>query len=114
MSSPLIDNSHDLTRRSALWLVAAALIVPRLSLLPRLQPFLFTKMLRRLGADFAVTVEETVDLQVVRRRLGVPADLAAFHTAEIAGYVIEGHVPASGCDGTLSLEPSVRNLHGHL
>lgn len=27
-------------------------------------------------------------------RLGVPQDLVSCHTAEVDGYVIEGHVPA--------------------
>jgi len=45
-------------------------------------------------AGFAVRVEETTNLQAVRKRLGVPADLAACHTAEVNGYVLEGHVPA--------------------
>jgi len=35
----------------------------------------------------------------VKRRLGVPDDLAACHTAEVAGYIIEGHVPAAASLG---------------
>ena len=56
-------------------------------------------------AGFAVTVEETADLEVVRKRLEVPADLAACHTAEVAGYVIEGHVPASAVRQLLEKRP---------
>ena len=48
--------------------------------------------LRRAG--FTVTVTDTADMQAVKTRLGVPAELASCHTAEIEGYVIEGHVPA--------------------
>jgi hypothetical protein len=33
------------------------------------------------------------DHEMVRKRLGVPDDLAACHTAEAEGYVIEGHMP---------------------
>jgi len=29
----------------------------------------------------------------LKRRLGVPDDLASCHTAEVEGFVIEGHVP---------------------
>jgi hypothetical protein len=47
-------------------------------------------------AGFAVTVEETADLEAVRKRLGVPADLTACHTAEIDGYVIEERPKAIG------------------
>ena len=46
-------------------------------------------------AGFPTKVLETKDLDAVKTRLGVPDDLAACHTAEISGYVIEGHVPAA-------------------
>jgi hypothetical protein len=45
-------------------------------------------------AGFPTKVLETNDLDAVKTRLGVPDDLAACHTAEVSGYVIEGHVPA--------------------
>ncbi len=40
-------------------------------------------------------VEEIIeaDIQAVKKRLGVPERLASCHTAEIDGYVVEGHVP---------------------
>src|SRR4029453_8548933 len=44
--------------------------------------------LRRNG--FKATVVKTADMQAVKTRLSVPAELAACHTAEIAGYIIEG------------------------
>ena len=43
----------------------------------------------------ATTLNDTPDMQAVKTRLRVPADLASCHTAEIAGDVIEGHVPAA-------------------
>lgn len=43
---------------------------------------------------FVVLVQEAADLKTVRARLGLPRALAACHTAEVAGYVLEGHVPA--------------------
>lgn len=42
---------------------------------------------------FAVEVRIVSDLGPVKARLGVPSALASCHTAEVAGYVIEGHVP---------------------
>jgi hypothetical protein len=59
---------------------------------------------------FAVTVDESADLQVVRKRLGVPADLAACHTAEVDGYVIEGHVPALAVRRLLRERPNAIGL----
>ena len=59
---------------------------------------------------FAVTVDESADLQVVRKRLGVPADLAACHSAEIDGYVVEGHVPALAVRRLLQERPEAIGL----
>jgi hypothetical protein len=61
-------------------------------------------------AGFAVTVEETTDLQPIKKRLGVPADLAACHTAEVDGYVLEGHVPAAAVRRLLEKRPTAIGL----
>jgi hypothetical protein len=45
-------------------------------------------------AGFPATGVDVDDLPALKERLGVPAELASCHTAEVAGYVIEGHVPA--------------------
>ena len=62
------------------------------------------------AAGFAVTIEETADLHTVRKRLRVPADLAACHTAEADGYVIEGHVPAAAVRRLLKERPNAVGL----
>lgn len=62
------------------------------------------------AAGFAVTVKETSNLRVVRKRLGVPADLAACHTAEVDGYVLEGHVPAVAVQRLLEKRPAAIGL----
>src|SRR5882724_12256246 len=119
MISPSIVHSRSLTRRSALGIVALALVMPR-SAFAQTPAILVHKdpdcsccagWVRHLkDAGFAVTVEETADLQVVRKRLGVPADLAACHSAEIAGYVIEGHVPALAVRKLLKERPDATGL----
>jgi hypothetical protein len=120
MNDPSIDHSHGLTRRSALWLAGAALIVPRSSALAQTSNILVHKdpncgccagWVRHLkAAGFAVTVEETASLQVVRKRLRVPADLAACHTAEVEGYILEGHVPAVAVRRLLEKRPAATGL----
>lgn len=64
--------------------------------------------LRKNG--FAVTVVETTEMQAVKARLGVPAELASCHTAEISGYVIEGHVPAQAITRLLTEKPDAIGL----
>src|SRR5262245_21874694 len=61
-------------------------------------------------AGFRTNVLERRDIDVVKKRLGVPDDLAACHTAEIAGYVIEGHVPAAAVKRMLSERPNAIGL----
>jgi hypothetical protein len=40
----------------------------------------------------------------------VPADLAACHTAEVDGYVLEGHVPAAAVRRLLEKRPTAIGL----
>jgi hypothetical protein len=57
-------------------------------------------------AGFCTKVLETKDLDAVKKRLGVPDDLAACHTAEVASYIIEGHVPAAALKRFLAEKPT--------
>ena len=61
-------------------------------------------------AGFSTKVLETKDLEAVKTRLGVPDDLAACHTAEVLGYVIEGHVPAPALQRFLAEKPNATGL----
>jgi hypothetical protein len=62
------------------------------------------------ASGFTVDVRDVTDLAPVKARLGVPDDLAACHTAEVGGYVIEGHVPASAIRRLLSEKPQAKGL----
>lgn len=64
--------------------------------------------LRRAG--FPVKVVQTRDLAAVRSRLNVPADLGSCHTAEVQGYVVEGHVPAAAVRQLLAQKPEAVGL----
>ena len=111
---------HSVTRRSALTLVAAFFVLQRSTAEAESPAILVHKdpncsccagWVRHLkDAGFAVRVEETTNLQPVRNRLGVPADLAACHTAEVDGYVLEGHVPAVAVRRLLEQRPTAIGL----
>ena len=62
------------------------------------------------SAGFAVEIVETANLDAVKARLGVPANLAACHTAEVGGYVVEGHVPATAIQRLLREKPAATGL----
>lgn len=59
---------------------------------------------------FRVDMREGVDLNAVKRQHGVTADLASCHTAEVGGYVLEGHVPADIIRQMLAEKPAIRGL----
>jgi hypothetical protein len=53
---------------------------------------------------------DTANLDAVKKRLAVPVDLAACHTAEVDGYVVEGHVPALALRRFLGEKPKAIGL----
>lgn len=50
------------------------------------------------------------ELSVIKEQLGVDPSLASCHTAEIGGYVIEGHVPADVITQLLEEQPDLAGL----
>ena len=73
------------------------------------------RLLWRVGRSlethgFQVKVIETTELNRVKARLGVPFDLQACHTAQVAGYLIEGHVPAAALEKFLRQKPDALGL----
>ncbi|HVI60278.1 MAG TPA: DUF411 domain-containing protein [Luteimonas sp.] len=61
-------------------------------------------------AGFTVDVHDMDDLGPVKERLGVPYAKGSCHTAEIGGYLIEGHVPAADIKRLLEEKPDARGL----
>lgn len=59
---------------------------------------------------FDASIVETAQLNRIKARVGVPNSLASCHTAEIDGFIIEGHVPAGSIQKLLSMRPSIRGL----
>jgi len=111
----MIHVPSNVSRRSALGIVAAALMTPTITVAAQAPVIRVHRdpncgcclgWVRHLeGAGFSVTVHEEANPPDVRRRLGVPADLTACHTAEAGGYVIEGHVPAAAIQRLLKERP---------
>ncbi|MBM6583715.1 DUF411 domain-containing protein [Microvirga sp. BT689] len=62
------------------------------------------------AAGFDVDVVESPEINRLKARLGVPQTLVSCHTAEIGGYVIEGHVPSEMIKRLLAEKPEGRGL----
>lgn len=61
-------------------------------------------------AEFAVTMQDDLELDRRRQNAGVPAGLAGCHTAFMGDYIVEGHVPAQDIVRFLSEKPDARGL----
>ncbi len=59
---------------------------------------------------FSVRAHNTNDVAQHKYRLGVPSGKGSCHTAEVNGYLVEGHVPAREIKRLLKEKPDARGL----
>ena len=115
----LNDFDASLTRRSAIMTAAAFLFVrPANSAEEQVVTVhkdlrcgccsIWMQHLHKNG--FVTKAVDNSNVDAVKLRFGVPADLATCHTAEVAGYVIEGHVPAIAIKRLLTEKPNATGL----
>ena len=64
--------------------------------------------LRKEG--FNVVTNDVNDTAPVRQKLGLPAKFGSCHTAQVGGYVLEGHVPAQEVKRLLREKPAAIGL----
>ncbi|AWI55642.1 metal-binding protein (plasmid) [Aquabacterium olei] len=62
------------------------------------------------AAGFPVKVVEVEDTGTVRRQVGMPDRFGSCHTAKVAGYALEGHVPAEQVKRLLKTRPQAVGL----
>lgn len=61
---------------------------------------------RARDAGYRVEVTDDTDMPAIKRRFGVPDELASCHTTVASGYVIEGHVPLEDVRRLLAARPA--------
>ena len=59
---------------------------------------------------FRTKTIETKTINRIKAQLGVPNELWACHTAQVGGYLIEGHVPAVAIEKLLATRPKAKGL----
>ena len=64
--------------------------------------------LRQQG--FNVVTQDVNDTAPIRQKLGLPAKFGSCHTAQVGGYVLEGHVPAREVKRLLREKPAAIGL----
>lgn len=60
------------------------------------------------GYETETVIED--DMEKIKDRLGVPYELQSCHTAEIDGYVVEGHIPNEAIEKLLSERPDIKGI----
>ncbi len=68
----------------------------------------WVEYLRKNG--YRVVTHDTRDMDEIKTTVGIPKQLMSCHTAIIAGYIIEGHVPAADIARLLRTKPNIRGL----
>jgi hypothetical protein len=65
---------------------------------------------RLRGAGFTVEVRNEDNLNEVKQRVGIPYGMGSCHTAEVAGYFVEGHVPIEDVQRLLRERPDAKGI----
>ncbi len=60
--------------------------------------------------NFDVEISDMEDLRPIKESLGVPYELESCHTTEVAGYVVEGHIPTEAIEKLLSEKPDIKGI----
>ena len=105
------------TRRPALFLFAAAAFISTAANAAQLtvhkSPYCgcCAKWIEHVEKHgFTVKVIDREDMAAVKKRLGVPDELASCHTTQVAGYFVEGHVPAADIKRLLAQKPKAAGI----
>lgn len=62
------------------------------------------------AAGFSVKIENVDDIDAIKQRFAIPGQLQSCHTAIVAGYYLEGHVPLDAVTRLLAERPAVAGL----
>jgi hypothetical protein len=112
---------RQLTRRALFVTAASAALMRALPIQAATQPRVLVHRNASCGccglwaerlqaAGFATEIVNEPNMPAVKARLGVPDDLASCHTAEVEGYVIEGHTPVAAIQRLLKERPQAVGL----
>ncbi|MFO1097081.1 MAG: DUF411 domain-containing protein [Xanthobacteraceae bacterium] len=59
---------------------------------------------------YSVAVHYVDDMSAVKAKLDIPENVQSCHTAQIDGYLIEGHVPAPAVVTLLDERPALKGI----
>lgn len=59
---------------------------------------------------YEIDLQSIENMEKIKEELEVPYELESCHTTEVAGYVVEGHVPNEAIEKLLNEKPDIRGI----
>lgn len=69
---------------------------------------IFAKYIKKEG--FNTDVVTTKEMDMIKEKYDVPANLESCHTTIVEGYVVEGHIPVEVIDKLLEERPDIKGI----
>lgn len=59
---------------------------------------------------YEIETQNIQDMSTIKQELGIPYELESCHTAEVGGYVVEGHIPNEAIEKLLAERPDIKGI----
>ncbi|OZH53875.1 hypothetical protein AFK68_14690 [Hydrocoleum sp. CS-953] len=66
--------------------------------------------IKQNGFQVTDIVKPESEIQTIRQKHNLPSDLTSCHTSEIAGYLVEGHIPVADVKRLISQKPNIAGI----
>ena len=66
--------------------------------------------IKQNGFQITDIVKPESEIKTIRQKYNLPSDLTSCHTSEIAGYLVEGHVPVADVKSLIAQKPDVAGI----
>ena len=60
--------------------------------------------------DYNVNLEEMDDIDPIKDKYGIPADLRSCHTMVVGNYFVEGHIPMEAIEKLMTERPDIAGI----
>lgn len=66
--------------------------------------------LKQNGFQVTDLVKPESEIQTIRQKYNLPSNLASCHTSEVAGYLVEGHIPVADVKRLIAQKPNIAGI----
>ncbi len=66
--------------------------------------------IKQNGFQVTDIVKPESEIQAIRQKYNLPSDFASCHTSEVAGYLVEGHIPVADVKHLIAQKPDIAGI----